>query len=132
MRRAPGVSLTDQTDPANYLKAVYSEWATLGIWIIVLPFFPESPAWLIRTGRIDKAKKTLGWLYKNVEGYHVDHEVGVIQDAFAAEAEAAGAHGEVGWLEPLKGTNLVSRASGVGGLLTVRLLKLGRSVPWLD
>lgn len=58
----------------SYLKGAYLDWRLVA-WIniiysivpvIMVQFWvPESPIWLVSKGRIDDAKKSLEWLYKN-------------------------------------------------------------------
>lgn len=57
-----------------YLKGAYLPWRTVA-WItliygivpvgLVQFLVPESPVWLVSKGRLDDAKKSLAWLYKN-------------------------------------------------------------------
>ncbi|EFN62868.1 Sugar transporter ERD6-like 6 [Camponotus floridanus] len=58
----------------SYLKGAYLDWrlvAWLSIIYSIVPvimvqfWVPESPVWLVSKGRIDDAKKSLEWLYKN-------------------------------------------------------------------
>ncbi|XP_011143158.1 facilitated trehalose transporter Tret1 [Harpegnathos saltator] len=58
----------------SYLKGAYLDWrlvAWLSIIYAIVPvilvqvWVPESPVWLVSKGRIDDAKKSLEWLYKN-------------------------------------------------------------------
>lgn len=78
---------------------------TLGItflWAIVLGvgiiFFPESPRYDYRHGRVDRAKRTMAKLYGVPENHRVIvHEVLEIEEQL--EAEKGGHGGIYGWFE---------------------------------
>ena len=64
-------------------------------------FIPESPRWLMETGKIEQARKSLDWLRPNKDA--VDAELRTVQEAIE-EAEANS--GRTVFLEMFKGTNL--------------------------
>jgi SP family general alpha glucoside:H+ symporter-like MFS transporter len=59
-------------EPTNYLTAVYTEWAMLGIMGIVHLFIPESPYWCAGKGNDDRGRKIIEQLNGDIEGYDVD------------------------------------------------------------
>ncbi|KAF9884110.1 hexose transporter hxt1 [Aspergillus nanangensis] len=77
----------------------------LGIGII---FFPESPRYDFRHGRIDRAKKTMTKLYGVPESHRViQDELAEIKDQL--EAENAGRGGWHGWVEMWQGPRMPYR-----------------------
>ncbi|KAJ9659597.1 hypothetical protein H2198_003010 [Neophaeococcomyces mojaviensis] len=56
----------------------------------VWPFFPESPYWLVRNGKIDQAKKALQRVYGFKEMEFYDIEVRRLQDEIAFSREVQG------------------------------------------
>lgn len=60
------------------------------ILIAVWPFFPESPYWLVRNGKIDKAKKALQRVYGFKEMEFYDIEVRRIQEEVILSRELQG------------------------------------------
>lgn len=97
-----------QLTPLDYLNAIYAEWIPLGLWIMVLPFLPETPWFYARTSQVDKAKKVMAKLYKDVPGYDVEYEYGVMCDRLAEETAKGKDNAAVRWVDIIKGTDLVS------------------------
>ena len=64
-------------------------------------FIPESPRWLMETGKIEQARKSLDWLRPNKDA--VEAELRTVQEVIE-EAEANS--GRTVFLEMFKGTNL--------------------------
>ncbi|KAH7141713.1 hexose transporter [Dactylonectria macrodidyma] len=67
-----------KTHPTKWLVPVYVQWAQIGIMIIIYVFLPESPAWCVTRGHLDRAKKELQNLYGGVEDFNVDQQVEII------------------------------------------------------
>jgi hypothetical protein len=74
------LQVLQQQHPLNYKLPIYSQWAMIGLLAIVYTILPESPWWLVSSGRLDKARSTLARLKKNVPGYDVDEEVAVMKN----------------------------------------------------
>ncbi|GFZ43381.1 hypothetical protein JCM24511_01101 [Saitozyma sp. JCM 24511] len=62
------------TDPLNWLRAVYTQWIFIGLWIIGMVFLPESPWHLARQKKVEQAKKSMKRIYGHVAGYDVERE----------------------------------------------------------
>ena len=73
--------------PNEYLTPIYTQWAQIGLMLIIYVFLPESPAWCVARGNTARAKKELRKLHRGVEGYDVDHQLEVL--VLAAEHERA-------------------------------------------
>ena len=77
----------------------------LGLGIL---FFPESPRFDYRNGRVDRARRTMSKLYGVPENHRVIvHEIAEIQEQLDAEQGARG--GIRGWLEMFKGPRMAYR-----------------------
>jgi hypothetical protein len=98
--------LTSQTAPLEYRRAFYSQFAILGVWLPILIWLPESPAWLYKKGREDKARRSLRRLIGNVEGYDWDREYAVMAQEIDASQALTEKASKVGLVACFKGTNL--------------------------
>ena len=77
----------------------------LGLGIL---FFPESPRFDYRNGRMDRARRTMSKLYGVPENHRVIvHEIAEIQEQLDAEQGARG--GIRGWLEMFKAPRMTYR-----------------------
>ena len=77
----------------------------LGIGIL---FFPESPRYDYRHGRVDHARRTMSKLYGIPENHRVIvHEIAEIQEQLDAEKGAEGGIG--GWIEMFKAPRMAYR-----------------------
>lgn len=57
---------------------IYTQFAMIGLMAGIFLILPESPWWLVRKNKIEKAKKVLTWNYKGVPGFDADHEISII------------------------------------------------------
>lgn len=64
--------------PNVYLTPIYTQWAQIGLMIIIYVFLPESPPWCVSRGDTARAKKELLRLNRGVEGYDVDRQLEVL------------------------------------------------------
>ncbi|WWC69298.1 uncharacterized protein I206_103236 [Kwoniella pini CBS 10737] len=96
----------EMTDPTNYLKAIYSEFVFLGLWIIALPFLPETPWYYARKEDEVKAKKVLGKIYKGVEGYDIDREYNAMLVEIQEEKYKSKSNSEVALKDIFMGPHL--------------------------
>lgn len=77
----------------------------LGLGIL---FFPESPRFDYRNGRVDRARRTMSKLYGIPENHRVIvHEIAEIQEQLDAEQGARG--GIRGWLEMFQAPRMAYR-----------------------
>jgi SP family general alpha glucoside:H+ symporter-like MFS transporter len=76
-------------EPTNYLTAVYTEWAMLGIMGIVYLFIPESPYWCAGKGNDDRGRKIIEQLNGDIEGYDVDFHYSLVKRTVELEQEHA-------------------------------------------
>ena len=105
------LQVVNKTDPTNYLKAIYSEWVPLGLWIILLVFMPESPWYYARKGQAEKAIKTLNRIYKGVDDYDAEREYAVMVREIEQEQELREIQSKTAWMDLFRGVDAVSHVS---------------------
>ncbi|KAH7039567.1 general substrate transporter [Microdochium trichocladiopsis] len=69
-------------NPMAFRNAFYSEFVFTSLWLLVMLWLPESPAWYASKGRDEEGKKALRRLVGGVDGYDIDHEFAVIRYDF--------------------------------------------------
>ncbi|WVQ82451.1 hypothetical protein IAT38_004580 [Cryptococcus sp. DSM 104549] len=65
--------------PYNYLDLIYTEWAMLGIMLIIYVYIPESPWWCANRELHDRGRAIIKRLNGNIDGYDVDFHYDIIQ-----------------------------------------------------
>ncbi|KAK3306251.1 putative MFS alpha-glucoside transporter [Chaetomium strumarium] len=73
--------------PHEYLTPILTQWAQIGLMLVIYVFLPESPAWCVTRGDTDRARKALRQLNGRVQGYDLEHQLEVL--VLAAEHERA-------------------------------------------
>ena len=73
------------TDSSSYLYIFAVQWVFAAIGLFILPFFPESPYYLVEYGRIQQAKTNVGKLHS--ADFDVDGMIASIQELLKEEAE---------------------------------------------
>lgn len=96
-----------QSDPENWLKAIYSQWVSMGLWLICVPFIPETPWYYARKEQGEKAKKVMRRIFKNVEGYEFDYEYNIMVEQIEHERRELTENAGVGWKDIFTGVHLV-------------------------
>lgn len=95
-----------QTTPLEYRRAFYSEFAILGVWVPILCWLPESPAWYYKKGKHEEAKKAIRRLMGNIEGYDLEHEYAVMGQEIDESLVLMHKSSKLSWIACFKGTNL--------------------------
>ncbi|KAL4747009.1 hypothetical protein BDW72DRAFT_209932 [Aspergillus terricola var. indicus] len=99
------LQVLNQSNPNNYLTAVYTQWSQIGLMLIIYIFIPESPVWCASKGREAQAKKLLGFLYKGVKGFNVDHHYELLVLNLEHERAVAAEQRNEKWWSIFKGTD---------------------------
>jgi len=99
----------NQQNPNNYLTAVYTQWSQIGLMLIVYLLLPESPAWCANHNKVDRGKKNMRRIYKDVEGFDVDYQWNVLVAVVDHENEVAREMKQESWTGVFKGVNGVCR-----------------------
>ncbi|KAJ6011993.1 hypothetical protein N7522_002348 [Penicillium canescens] len=93
-------------DPYDFRTAIYTQWAMIGISIVIIVFIiPESPWWLVSKDKQNQATKILQQFYGRVEGYDVQEKINAMVATVAAERRAAKENAQEGWLSIFRGRN---------------------------
>lgn len=92
-------------NPNNYLTAVYTQWAQIGLMLAIYLVLPESPAWCADNDRVERGKKNLKRIFGGVPDYNVDHQWHVLTALVEHEREVAKQQKSESWLSIFKGVN---------------------------
>ncbi|ODN77562.1 hypothetical protein L202_04732 [Cryptococcus amylolentus CBS 6039] len=114
---AIALQIINVTDTYAWKKAIYSEWVFMGLWIIALPFLPESPWFYARNENEKSAKAVMARIYKGVEDYDVDREYTAMQVEIQHEKENAESNSQVAIKDIFRGTNFWRTMASVFGLV---------------
>ncbi|RDW95116.1 general substrate transporter-1 [Coleophoma crateriformis] len=67
------------TGASTYKTLFAVQWGFAGVGLLILPFFPESPYWLVAHGRMEQARKNIVRLHN--ADFDVDGHLAEIQDS---------------------------------------------------
>lgn len=73
------LKVLNDNQPKNYLDAIYTEWAMVGILLAIYLYIPESPYWCAMHGHDERGRKVMRRLYGGIEGYDTDYHYNVIK-----------------------------------------------------
>ncbi|KXJ96275.1 general substrate transporter [Microdochium bolleyi] len=76
-------------NPFNYTTAIYTQWAQIGVMLLVFVCLPESPAWCVNRGLEQRAKENLRRINGSVPNYDVDYQYHVLSMAVEHERAVA-------------------------------------------
>jgi len=79
------------TTPARTRSCLRRQWSFIAASIVFLPFFFESPCWLVAHGRADKARQNLEKLHD--AGYDFDGHMAEISENVAAQQQHSSSQG---------------------------------------
>jgi MFS family permease len=94
-----------RSDPIDYLTPVYTQWAQLGVMLLVYLLVPETPAWCVSAGKLDRAKKELLKIHRGVKDYDADHQLQVLVLAVEHERAVAIEQRREKWYAIFRGTD---------------------------
>lgn len=69
------------TGKSTYRVLFATQWGFVAVGLLILPFFPKSPYWLVAHGRHEKARNNIAKLHAS--DYDVDGHMAEIHDALA-------------------------------------------------
>jgi MFS family permease len=94
-----------QSDPMDYLTPIYTQWSQVGLMLLIYLVVPESPAWCVSKGKLDKARKTIRFLNIGVKDLDVEQQVQVIQATLDHERTIAAEQRREKWYAIFYGTD---------------------------
>jgi MFS family permease len=99
------LQVLSQSSPEDWLTPVYTQWAQIGIMIIIYIFVPESPVWCVNKGKYDQAKRVLHRLNYGVKDYDVDRQLQLLILSIDHERTVAAEQRSEKWYAIFKGTD---------------------------
>ncbi|KAH6697288.1 general substrate transporter [Plectosphaerella plurivora] len=119
------LQIMTKQNPMDYLTPVYTQFAQVGIMIIIYLIIPESPAWLVSQGKTERAKKAMRFINRGVQGFDVDRQYTVTLAALEHEKSVAGLERSGNWYDIFKGTNGFRTIVSCWCLVTQMFIGLG-------
>ena len=95
----------NRQNPLVWLTPIYTQWAQIGIMLLIYVFLPESPSWCVNRGNFDQAKKELLKLNRGVNGYNVEYQLDILRHTVEHEKEVAQQQKAEHWYSIFRGTN---------------------------
>ncbi|TVY62677.1 MFS transporter fmqE [Fusarium oxysporum f. sp. cubense] len=92
-------------DSHNWLLPIYTQWGHIGLMLIIFVMLPESAAWAVSAGKIEKAKRALRQLYRGVDNYNHDQQIEVLVLLADHETQVAIAQNREKWHSVFRGTD---------------------------
>ncbi len=69
------LKVRSSSHPFDYKVPIYTQFAMIGLSIIIFVILPESPWWLVSKGKMEKAEMVLQRKYGKVPGYDISEEL---------------------------------------------------------
>ncbi|KAI8312025.1 MFS transporter fmqE [Colletotrichum sp. SAR11_59] len=104
----------NKADAYNYLKPIYTQWAQIGLMLLIFVFLPESPAWCVTSGHEERAKKGLVWLNRGVEGFNLEQRYQALLMTLEHERAVAAAQRREKWHAIFRGTDGIRTQHYIG------------------
>jgi MFS family permease len=111
--------------PSDYLTPVYTQWSQIGLMLMIYLLLPESPSWCVSRGKLDRARKSLRLLYRGVDGFDFDHQIGLVQINLEHERAIAQEQKQERWYAIFKGRDGLRTIISCWTLLTQQFIGLG-------
>ncbi|KAH7137793.1 putative transporter [Dactylonectria macrodidyma] len=92
-------------DSHNWLLPIYTQWGHIGLMLIIFIMLPESAAWAVSAGKIEKARKALRQLYKGVDNYNINQQIEILVLLADHETQVAIAQHREKWYSVFRGTD---------------------------
>ncbi|KAF7595497.1 hypothetical protein BBP40_005833 [Aspergillus hancockii] len=93
--------------PLDFRTPIYTQWAMVGVTIIIFILVPETPWWLVSKGKLDHASKVLQRYNGQVEGYDVAEQIEIMSATVVEERRIAERDSQEGPWAVFQGRNLI-------------------------
>jgi len=91
--------------PMDFRTPIYTQWAQIGVMLIIYIILPESPAWCASKDKVEKAKKNMRFIYRGVDDFNVDEQYQVLAQTIAHEQALAAETRQEAWWSIFRGVN---------------------------
>ncbi|CEN61033.1 hypothetical protein ASPCAL07702 [Aspergillus calidoustus] len=91
--------------PTVWLIPIYTQWAQIGIMLIIYVFLPESPVWCATRGDSTRAKRELLKLNRDVKDYNLEQQYQLLVLTVEHENQVAAEQKQQRWYAIFQGTN---------------------------
>ncbi|KAH7385043.1 general substrate transporter [Cadophora sp. MPI-SDFR-AT-0126] len=119
------LQVMSKTDPDNWLTPIYTQFGQVGLMFLIYLILPESPAWYVGRGQIDKAKKSLRFMYRGVTDFDYEHHIHLLVINIEHERAEANERKGVKWYEIFKGRDRLRTIISTWPLLSQQFIGLG-------
>lgn len=99
------------------------QWGHIGLMLIIYLVLPESPAWCASRDKPERAKKSMRFIYRGVDGFDADAQYEVLATTIAHEKAVAEENKSIQWWSIFKGVNGVSDVRPFGQIKTKQLTR---------
>ncbi|KAL3480570.1 general substrate transporter [Aspergillus californicus] len=94
-----------RSDPTDFRTPIYTQWGQLGLMLLIYLLVPETPAWCVSAGKLERAKRELLKLHRDVDDYDVEHQLQVLVMSAEHERALAVEQRREHWYEIFRGVN---------------------------
>ncbi|KAG8631596.1 hypothetical protein KVT40_000736 [Elsinoe batatas] len=95
------------TDPLDFRTPIYTQWAMIGVMLIIFLLLPESPWWLAGKGKTEKAAKVLNLVNRDIPGYNAHEVINVMTATIEEEQYTAKKNAQQGAMAVFQGRNFI-------------------------
>ncbi|KAF2226018.1 MFS transporter [Elsinoe ampelina] len=95
------------TDPLDFRTPIYTQWAMIGVMLIIFLLLPESPWWLAGKGKTEKAAKVVNLVNRDVPGYNAHEVINVMTATIEEEQYTAKKNAQQGAMAVFQGRNFI-------------------------
>ncbi|KAM6516456.1 hypothetical protein FALCPG4_014639 [Fusarium falciforme] len=99
------LNVLNKTHEMDWLIPIYTQWAQIGLMLLIYVFLPESPAWCVGRKNYERARKAMQQLHGRVPDYNIDQQLQVLILAAEHEEAVAAEQKRQSWVSIFRGTD---------------------------